>query len=110
MKVVKDGAGIKYEPKLHSGCYSMYKLEPGKDTKRTCVNLSHFLPDGGAEMSSSPKERVYLVIAGTLRVIGKNEKHDLEPGDVIYIAPGEERAVQVIGTEPATILVIITDV
>jgi quercetin dioxygenase-like cupin family protein len=109
MKVIKDGEGEKYEAKRHSGCWSMYKLQSGKETRRTNVSLSHFLPDGGAEMSSSPKERVYVVLAGSVKVAGKSEQHILEPGDTIYIAAGEERAVQVVGTEPATILVIITD-
>jgi hypothetical protein len=36
----------------------MNKLFAGKDTKRTTIAVSHFLPDGGATMSSSPKERV----------------------------------------------------
>jgi quercetin dioxygenase-like cupin family protein len=110
VKLIKDGEGIKYDAKKHFGCYSMFKTEAGKETKKTTMVVSHFLPDGGAEMASSPKERVYMLLSGSLKVTGKNEIHELEPGDMIYIAPGEERAVSVIGTEPATILVVITDV
>ena len=61
-------------------------------------------------MSSSPKERVYLCLSGSLLLKGqKKDEYYLEPGDMIYIAPGEERSVDVIGTEPATILVFIVD-
>jgi mannose-6-phosphate isomerase-like protein (cupin superfamily) len=88
----------------------MYKMEAGKETRKTTLSVSHFLPEGGAEMASSPKERVYLVLSGSLKVTGKNEEYELEPGDMLYIAPGEERAVKTIGTEPVTILVVITDV
>jgi len=45
-------------------------------------------PDGGAEMSPSPKERVYYVVKGSITVNGKDgETHLLDPGDLIYIAP-----------------------
>ncbi len=107
MKVIKDGEGEKYDAKQHFNCWTAYKLQAGKDTKRLTVSLSHFLPGGGAEMSSSPRERVYVVISGAMKVTGKNEEHLLKPGDMIYIAPGEERAAQVIGNEPVTTLVIV---
>jgi quercetin dioxygenase-like cupin family protein len=43
-------------------------------------------------------------------VKGKGEEYLLGQGDLIYIAPGEEREVQVIGTEPVTALVMIIDI
>ena len=49
-------------------------------------------------------------VDGKKRSVGKNEEHILEARHMIYIAPGEERAFKVEGTEPASILVIITDV
>jgi mannose-6-phosphate isomerase-like protein (cupin superfamily) len=107
MKVVKDGEGEKYDAKGHFGCWAMYKLNSGKDTQKINVSMSHFLPEGGGEMSPSPRERVYFVLSGCIAVKGKAEEHVLEPGDLIYIAPGEERAIEVIGTEPASTLVIV---
>jgi mannose-6-phosphate isomerase-like protein (cupin superfamily) len=39
-------------------------------------------------MGVSPKERVYYAVSGSLTVNGKDgEKHDLGPGDRIYIGP-----------------------
>ena len=107
MKVVKDSEGTKYDAKNHFGCWTAYKLQAEKDTKRLTVSTTHFLPQGGADMSSSPRERVYVLLSGAMKVTGKNEEHLLEPGDMIYIAPGEERAVEVIGNKPATTLVIV---
>ena len=109
MKVVKKEDGSPYEAKGHSGCWAVRKMDAVKDSRRLSISLSHFLPQGGAEMSSSPKERAYFIISGSMLVKGKGEECRLHQGDLVYIAPGEEREVQVIGTEPVTSLVIIVD-
>ena len=110
MKLIKKGEGEPHEAKRHFGCWSMLKLVPEKDSQRLNIGLSHFLPQGGAEMSSSPLERAYFVISGSLLVKGKTEEHLLEPGDLFYISPGEEREIQNRGTEPVTMLVVMTKV
>ncbi len=109
MKLVKNGEGIEYDAKGHTLCYVMNKLVIGKDTKKMNLGISHFLPKGGAEMSSAPVERAYYVMSGSIKVTGKKgEDYTVCAGDVIYIGPGEERELQVLGTEPSTILVIVT--
>ncbi len=110
MKLVKAGEGEVYEAKRHSGCFAMKKLDPEKLSKRLNIALSHFLPGGGAEMSASPLERAYYVINGSLTVKGKAEQYKLAAGDLLYIPAGEEREVKVEGTEPASILVIMSRV
>jgi quercetin dioxygenase-like cupin family protein len=110
MKVVRIGEGSLYEAAGHFNCSCMNKLIAGQDTRKTTVAISHFLPEGGAEMSSSPKERVYVVLTGRIKVTGTNEEHILEARHMIHIAPHEERAFKVLGTEPASILVVLTDV
>lgn len=110
MKLIQKGDGQQYEGKGHFNCWNMRKLSAETDSQQLNISISHFLPHGGAEMSSSPHERVYFGLSGSILVKGEAQEYLLEPGDLIYIAPGEERAVQVPGTEPATILVIITTV
>jgi quercetin dioxygenase-like cupin family protein len=110
MKLVQHGEGAAYQAKGHFSCYPMNKLVVEKDTRRLTVGMSHFLPGGGAEMSSSPKERAYYVLSGSIKINGKSNEFVLRPGDLIYIGPGEERAFTVLGNEPATILVTIVDV
>lgn len=107
MKLVKNGEGQPYEAKGHFSVWSSRKLEAGKDSKKLSISLSHFLPQGGTEMSSSNQERVYFVISGRMSIKGEKqgEQFVLEPGDTLYIAAGEKREVRVVGTEPATILV-----
>ncbi len=110
MKLIKHGQGVQYEAKGHFSCYAMNKLVVGQDTRKLTVGMSHFLPGGGAQMSSLPKERAYYVLSGTIKIIGKSEEYEVSPGDLIYIGAGEERSFQALGTEPATILVTIVDV
>ena len=106
MKSVKATEGTPYDAPKHYTMWGIIKILH-EQTRRTGASLSHFLPNGSAEMSSSDKERVYYVIRGSITVKGKTEEHMLEPGDLIYIAPGEEREIVTNGTEPATVLVII---
>ncbi|MBN2060347.1 MAG: cupin domain-containing protein [Deltaproteobacteria bacterium] len=106
MKSVKDAEGKPYEAAKHFGVYGIQKITEAL-SKRTSVFYSYFQPNGGAEMSSSSKERVYYVVKGSITVNGKNEKHVLNQGDLIYIAPGEERDMVINDGKPAEVLVII---
>jgi quercetin dioxygenase-like cupin family protein len=111
MKLIKGNEGVPYEGKGHFNCWNARKLVSETDSRRLTVCTTHFLPNGGADMSSAPKERLYFCLSGSLLLKGpKRDEYRLEPGDMVYIAPGEERSVVVIGTEPATILVFIVDV
>jgi len=100
-----------YEGKGHFNCWNARKLVSNTDSQRLTVCMTHFLPGGGTDMAASIKERVYVCLAGSLKLNGQQEdEYLLEPGDMIYISPGELRSVRVIGTEPATMLVFIVDV
>ena len=103
---VKDTKGVEYDAAKHSGVFGLQKITEAQ-SKRTTVCYSYFQPNGGAELSSSPKERVYFVVKGSITVSGPNEKHVLEKGDLIYIAPGEERDMVINGGKPAEVLVFI---
>jgi glyoxylate utilization-related uncharacterized protein len=107
MKLIKSSETIPYEAKAHFNCWSALKITPDTGSKKIDIRYSHFLPNGGAEMSSSPAERVYFLLEGNLIVKGPNEEHHLSPGDMIYIAPGEDRAIEVENNRPATTLVVI---
>jgi len=109
MKVIKKDQGNPYDAKGHFGCWAVRKLDAPKDSHRLSISLSHFLPNGGAEMSSSPKERAYFIISGSMLLRGKGEEYLLGQGDLIYIAPGEEREIKVLGADPVTSLVMIVD-
>jgi glyoxylate utilization-related uncharacterized protein len=103
---VKDAQGTPYDAAKHWQVYGLQKITEAQ-SKRTTVCYSYFQPNGGAEMSASPKERVYYVVKGSITVSGPNEKHVLNQGDLIYIAPGEERDMSINNGKPAEVLVFI---
>jgi len=103
---IKDAQGAPYDAARHFGVYGLMKITE-KESGRITVNYSYFQPNGGAEMSSSPKERVYYVVKGSITISGPNETHVLEAGDLIYIAPGEERNMTINNGKPAEVLVFI---
>ncbi len=103
----KDAKGTPYDAAKHSGVYGLQKLTE-ENSERITVCYSYFQPDGGAEMTSSPKERVYYVTKGSITVNGQgDETHVLNEGDMIYIAPGEERDMTINNGKPAEVLVFI---
>jgi quercetin dioxygenase-like cupin family protein len=71
------------------------------------VGLSHFLPGGGAEMSASDFEKVYVMLSGKVTVVTEfGEEIVLEPFDSIYIPPGVKRYLVNKTNMPASMLVI----
>jgi glyoxylate utilization-related uncharacterized protein len=103
---IKDAKGTAYDAAKHFGVFGLKKLAEGQ-SKRISVSYSYFQPNGGAEMSSSDKERVYYVVKGSITVNGKGESHILNAGDLLYIAPGEQRDMAINEGKPAEVLVII---
>jgi len=108
MKFVKKGEGKPRPATGHTGEWGMITVEPGKDSQKLGMLLSHFLPEGTFPMAPTPIEMIYLGVTGKVQVKGKNPGEDyiIEPGDAVYMAPGDEREINVIGTDPATIWVI----
>jgi glyoxylate utilization-related uncharacterized protein len=103
---VKDAEGIPYDGPGHFNVYGIKKIT-GEQAKHFICNYSYFQPNGGCVMGGAPLERIYFMISGTMTCNGKNgEKHYLEPGDLLYIGPGEERDIVITGGKPAEVLVI----
>jgi len=109
MKLIKRDEGRAKAASRHTGQCGLDKVSAEIGSKRLRVSVSHFLPQqGGAEMYPSPTERAYYGISGSIVVKGKQgDEYIIGPGDTLYIPPGEERSIEVPGTEPATMLVIV---
>lgn len=74
------------------------------------MGLSHFLPGGGAEMSSSDSEKIYYVLEGTLLIeTPDGEETVIEENDSILIPPGSERSLVNPTNDTATMLVVGTN-
>lgn len=109
MKVIRRIEGEYYSAVDHFNMWGAMKVKEGESV-RMSVAWSHFLPDGGAKMKPSSRERLYYIISGSITVTGDDEEHVLNPGDSIYIPPNENRSISVNNNEPATMLVIIVRV
>jgi glyoxylate utilization-related uncharacterized protein len=71
------------------------------------VGLSHFLPQGGAEMDAGALEKIYVVLAGEVTVeLGDGTRHVLKALDSCHIPGGEARAIRNDGNDVASMLVI----
>ncbi len=105
MIVCKSGEGNPYQAPAHYGQWGAHYIK-ADETCRLTVSVSHFLPNGGAEMGKVP-ELAYFVLSGSITVTGKEEEHTLNVGDLVHFNAGEERALKVNGQEPASLLVII---
>lgn len=110
MRLVRADEGIVYDAPQHFGTWSQRKIGPEQGVSGLVISVSHFLPDGGASMSASKHERFYYVISGSLVVKGAREEYTLAQGDLLHIAPGEEREIRNTGYQPATILVVMREV
>ena len=110
MKVVKASEGSVYEAARHFGMWGIRKFGPPEGAKAVNVSISEFLPDGGAELSASDKERVYYVLRGSVTVSEENgTAHRVDAEDMIYIPPGEKRSMSVNGTLAARVLVVVAN-
>jgi len=108
MKKVKLEEAKPYDAPGHFNVTTL-RLQHNETTgvKNFWVGLSHFLPGGGAEMSSSNFEKVYFMISGKMTVVTEDGKEIvLEPFDSLYIPPGEKRYLINKTNMPATMLVI----
>ena len=80
-------------------------FEPG-GPQAFWTGLSHFLPGGGAGPDSSPLEKVYVMLAGSLSVKVGDTEVVLGPMDSCCIPGGETREVNNRGNSVATMLVV----
>ncbi len=105
MKVVKNAQGTPYEAPKHFGVYGIQKFV--EESKRVKVFYSYFQPNGGADMSGSPTEKIYYLVSGSITVKGASEEHVMNQGDIIFIDAGEEREITINDGKPAELLVFI---
>jgi mannose-6-phosphate isomerase-like protein (cupin superfamily) len=71
------------------------------------VGLSHFLPQGGAEMDAGALEKIYVVLAGEVTItLGDGTSHTLGALDSCHIPGGEARSIRNEGNAVATMLVV----
>lgn len=108
MKVVKFEDVKPYETTGHFGAIAM-RLQHRELTgsENFWMGLSYFFPGGGAEMSSTNFEKVYIVLSGKMTVVREDGSEIiLGPKDSIYIGPGEKRSLKNNFNEVVAMLVV----
>jgi glyoxylate utilization-related uncharacterized protein len=76
-------------------------------SKFAWVGISHFLPQGGAQMDAGALERIYVVLAGEVTVtLADGTVHVLAALDSCHIPRGEARAISNESNSVATMLVV----
>ncbi len=108
MEITRFADAKRYDAPKHFDMRGM-RLQgfDASSSKFAWTGLSHFLPGGGAEMDTSPLEKIYVVLAGeiTVELVG-GKKERLRHLDSCFIPGGEARAISNEGNSVATILVI----
>ena len=108
MNVTRFDDAVKYTPAKHSNtCHSMWLQHKsiGCDAP-FWVGCSYYLPGATADKSSSPLDRIYLLLEGELTIDIGEETVKLHTMDSIHIGPGEVREVRNERNEVATMLVV----
>ena len=75
------------------------------------MNLSHFLPGGGAEMAPAGFEMIYYVVEGEMTITLRDEAEQeqgvvLKAGDSVHFGKGTQRSCLNTGTASAQMLVV----
>ncbi len=69
MIVCKSGQGNPYQAPAHHGQWGSQYIKAGDGTRLT-ISVSHFLPNGGAEIGKVP-ELAYDVLSGSIQINGR---------------------------------------
>lgn len=111
MNIVKAKEGVPYQAAgHHGGVYLSLQNDKVPGNEHLTVNLSHFDPGGGCDMSTIPAgmNLCYYLLKGQLTFTVKGgETFTLHEGDSVLWAAGDERGFTNYGDTVADLLVII---
>ena len=112
-KITKRDEAYTYEAPLHYDVRTTRLHDPQDVNDGKIINgLSHFLPGGGCEYGSNPKESIYYIVEGQMylecEVGTENEiKTTLYAGDSVHFGPNTKKSVKNTGTTCTQMLVVL---
>lgn len=107
LQVTRFDEAKTYDAKGHFGMTAMRLHGQGiSDLEDYWVGISTFLPGGGAEQSSAPTGRVYVVLDGKITVTTAEGDTVLGKFDSCYLPPNLERSIVNNTNQPVQMLVI----
>jgi quercetin dioxygenase-like cupin family protein len=94
MKVKRFSEAARHDAPNHRGFMGLrlQGFEPD-GPKNQWVGISHFLPGGGTDPDSSPFEKVYVCLVGSVTIIIDRVEFVLNPMDSCTVAPNEVREI-----------------
>ena len=114
-KITKKNESYTYEAPGHYDVRTTRLHDPADvNSGGLIMGLSHFLPGGGCNYGSNPKESIYYIIEGQMylesEVDTENEvKTTLYAGDSFHCGPNTKKSVVNTGTTACQMLVVLTD-
>jgi quercetin dioxygenase-like cupin family protein len=108
MQITRIAEAHRYDAPKHFDMRSL-RLQgfDASAAKFAWVGLSHFLPQGGAEMDEGPTEKIYVVLEGEVTIeLSDGTVQTLRALDSCHIAPGEARAIRNRTNQVASMLVV----
>jgi quercetin dioxygenase-like cupin family protein len=108
MQITRFEKAVRYDAPKHFDMRSL-RLQGFNvsDSRFAWVGVSHFLPQGGAEMDAGPLEKIYVVLSGEVTIeLADGALHVLKAMDSCHIPGGESRAIRNNGNHVATMLVV----
>ena len=108
MQVTRYADARRYDAPKHFDMRSLRLQGFDVSTSRFAwVGVSHFLPQGGADLDAGPLEKIYVVLCGEVTVeLAGGETHVLKALDSCHIPGGEARAIRNDSNAVATMLVV----
>lgn len=107
IQVTRFDSAEAYEAKGHFGMTAMRLQGQGvSDLEDYWVGFSTFLPGGGAEQSSAPTGKVYVVLEGELTIVCGNDETVIGKFDSCFIPPNTERSIVNRTNSPVQMLVV----
>lgn len=107
IEVTRFDEANSYDAKGHFGMTAMRLQGQGvSNLEDYWVGFSTFLPGGGADKSSAPTGKVYVVLEGEISVTSSDGEITLSKYDSCYLPPNTERAIVNKTNQPVQMLVI----
>lgn len=108
-KIVRKHESRVYEAPGHFNVLTTRLHDPEDvDGGQIVMGLSHFLPTGGTEFGSNPKESIYYVAKGELTLKTEDGETVLHEGDSFHCGPNTKKAVRNTGASVCEMLVVLT--
>lgn len=102
---LKDSVGYTLGHNYNAFTLPLFTRTPGGNDALG-VNITHYLPGGGADIGMQPIEAVFCVIDGEMTVTTEEGDVILYKGDAMHFSKGDNKGLKNHTNYPATMLIV----